>query len=232
MVLYTTLLLLAAFAPQSVQVLKSEGESALLSLEGEVFHRTPFSVEGLRYINFPEGDGYVQNASAGTWTIEVLADEINQDGHVETGALDTDYALVINGVEGPVICVPPTTYCTGKISSLGQVPSIGWNGEQALTSTDFEITITNAVPNKTALVFWGPAAGSAPFQGATLCVQAPITRGTPFTTGILGSGAWPVDLAGKTAGDTEYYQVWYRDPTEPAGFGTGLTGGLSVIYCE
>ena len=37
---------------------------------------------------------FVQNAAAGTWTIQVLADEIVQDGHVQTSALDADYALV------------------------------------------------------------------------------------------------------------------------------------------
>jgi serine protease AprX len=37
---------------------------------------------------------FVQNAAAGTWTIQVMADEIVQDGHVQTTALDADYALV------------------------------------------------------------------------------------------------------------------------------------------
>jgi hypothetical protein len=40
---------------------------------------------------------FIQNPEAGTWTIEVLADEVVQDGHVETGAIDADYALVASG---------------------------------------------------------------------------------------------------------------------------------------
>jgi serine protease AprX len=43
---------------------------------------------------------FVQNPTAGDWTIEVIAAELNQDAHVETGALDADYALVVSGV-GP-----------------------------------------------------------------------------------------------------------------------------------
>jgi len=39
---------------------------------------------------------WVQNPVAGVWTVEVIADEINQDGHVETGALDADFALVVS----------------------------------------------------------------------------------------------------------------------------------------
>ena len=38
---------------------------------------------------------FVQSAASGTWKIEVLGDEIVQDGHVQTAALDADYALVV-----------------------------------------------------------------------------------------------------------------------------------------
>ena len=37
---------------------------------------------------------FIENPASGTWTVEVLGDEIVQDGHVETPALDADYALV------------------------------------------------------------------------------------------------------------------------------------------
>lgn len=37
----------------------------------------------------------VAQPAAGTWTIEVLADEVNADGHPETAATDADFALVV-----------------------------------------------------------------------------------------------------------------------------------------
>jgi hypothetical protein len=40
---------------------------------------------------------FIPNPQAGAWTIEVTAAEINQDGHIQTGAVDMDYALVISG---------------------------------------------------------------------------------------------------------------------------------------
>ncbi|MFT5152150.1 MAG: hypothetical protein ACI841_002141, partial [Planctomycetota bacterium] len=40
---------------------------------------------------------FIQNPEAGTWVIEVYADEIHEDSHVETPAIDADFALVING---------------------------------------------------------------------------------------------------------------------------------------
>jgi serine protease AprX len=38
----------------------------------------------------------IQTAAAGTWTVEVIATEVNVDGHVETAATDADYALVVS----------------------------------------------------------------------------------------------------------------------------------------
>ncbi|MGH8881425.1 MAG: hypothetical protein ACRD0P_29425 [Stackebrandtia sp.] len=38
---------------------------------------------------------FVQTAAAGTWTVDVLATQLNADGHRETTATDADYALVV-----------------------------------------------------------------------------------------------------------------------------------------
>ena len=37
----------------------------------------------------------VQRPAAGAWTVEVLANEVNADGHPETPATDADFALVV-----------------------------------------------------------------------------------------------------------------------------------------
>lgn len=51
---------------------------------------------------------FIQNPAAGTWLVEVIASEINQDTHVETGSLDADYALVVSGVAaGPPVPQDP-----------------------------------------------------------------------------------------------------------------------------
>jgi len=43
---------------------------------------------------------FVRNPEPGLWTVTVLANEINEDGHVETPELDADFALVISGTPG------------------------------------------------------------------------------------------------------------------------------------
>lgn len=52
---------------------------------------------------------FVQNPAAGTWTFQVIASQLNQDGHVQTPALDADFALVASGVTPyapPTITLP------------------------------------------------------------------------------------------------------------------------------
>jgi hypothetical protein len=39
---------------------------------------------------------FVANPAAGTWTIEVLADEVVEDAHLETPEIDVDFALVLS----------------------------------------------------------------------------------------------------------------------------------------
>ncbi|MBU0637438.1 MAG: S8 family serine peptidase [Planctomycetes bacterium] len=40
---------------------------------------------------------FVQDPVAGAWIVEVIASEINEDGHVETPQMDADFALVVSG---------------------------------------------------------------------------------------------------------------------------------------
>ena len=40
---------------------------------------------------------FLQNPAAGTWTVEVLADELVQDARPETTVIDADYGLVVSG---------------------------------------------------------------------------------------------------------------------------------------
>lgn len=39
----------------------------------------------------------LQNPIAGTWTVEIFADEVNLDTHLETAEVDADYSLVVRG---------------------------------------------------------------------------------------------------------------------------------------
>jgi len=58
---------------------------------------------------------YIQNPEQGAWTIEISADELIQDSHVETPELDADYALVVS----PVVSGPFPPQING--SSTGSI---------------------------------------------------------------------------------------------------------------
>ena len=59
---------------------------------------------------------FVQNPEPGDWVIEIHADEINQDGHVETPEIDADYALVVSGVEPAPNFTPGDLNCDGEFN--------------------------------------------------------------------------------------------------------------------
>ena len=79
---------------------------------------------------------FIQNPEGGTWTVEVSADELIQDSHVETPELDADYALVVS----PVLSAP--------FPPVIQGPSEGDVGR----SIDFSFTTTD--PGNSDVYYW------------------------------------------------------------------------------
>jgi serine protease AprX len=174
---------------------------------------------------------FVENPTPGTWTVEIFADEINQDGHVETGALDVDFALVVSGITGSNVCNQPASYCAAKLNSSGLLAFLSSDGLPQVSTPGFSISMELALPNKNALIFSGLASNNLPFQGGVLCVSTPITRGELKGTDVIGSVTFALDLSNKAPSTTEFYQVWYRDPADSFGFGSGLSNAMAVTYC-
>ncbi len=56
---------------------------------------------------------FVQNPAAGTWVIEVIADEINEDAFLETPEIDAVFALVVSGVDAGT---PGDLNCDGAVN--------------------------------------------------------------------------------------------------------------------
>jgi len=72
---------------------------------------------------------FIQNPEPGPWKVEITADELIEDTHVETSELDADYALVIS----PVLSGPITPELEGPIEG-----DIGNEYEFTLKTTDPE----------------------------------------------------------------------------------------------
>ena len=194
---------------------------------------------------------FVQNPTAGAWTVEVIGADINTDARVETPGVDADYALVVTGGK-PNSCAGPTAYCTAKLNSVGCVPSIGSTGTASATAgSGFVVNATNMINNKSCLLFYGTTGQAAiPFQAGTLCVAAPVKR-TPAT--VTGGNPPPNDCSGQPwidmnlfavgglggtplpaltiAGTVVNCQWWGRDPGFVAPDNTQLTNGLEYTVC-
>lgn len=61
-----------------------------------------------------EENVFIAAPESGKWTVEVLADEINEDSHTETPELDADYALVVTG--GTAIPPAGDLNCDGAVN--------------------------------------------------------------------------------------------------------------------
>ena len=143
--------------------------------------------------------------------------------------------------------VSDVVYCTGKLTTNGCLPSIGFTGGPASPAAvpPLEIRASQIVNNRNGLLFYGVNGRTTlPFFGGTLCVQLPLRR-----TGIQASGGTPPpasDCTGTfsldftawlasgvdpnlTAGTMVNGQYWFRDP--PDLFGIGLSDAIEFSVC-
>ena len=129
-------------------------------------------------------------------------------------------------------CPDPVNYCTAKLTSTLSLPAIGFAGTASIGINDFRVNISDMVPGKPAIVFRGDAINNLPFQGGFLCALPPLQRMPVKQLSGAGSAEWTIDISGMVSGDIDYYQGWGRDPADPTGFGTSLSDGLKVTYCD
>jgi hypothetical protein len=132
---------------------------------------------------------------------------------------------------------PPFFYCTAKVNSQGCTPSLFTTGAPSVHGgTQFRVGANDVINQKVGLLFWGRAPEALPFQGGTLCVDAPVTRtqaqisgGNTGTVDCSGSYSfhWSssyIQSKGLQVGDRIFAQYWSRDPG--ASFGSGLTNAV------
>jgi hypothetical protein len=138
---------------------------------------------------------YVANPASGLWRVLVYARDVNQDSHVETPAVDVDYALVVTGVTPPPSgCQPaqvlnriagnPNAF-TATLPVIGQPVTLSVNTQGLQFATFFGVALpdkrpldsgTTAVINPDSPIFF--RVGPLPGPVATTQVNLPTTCGT------------------------------------------------------
>jgi hypothetical protein len=181
----------------------------------------------------------VLNPAAGIWLVEVIASEINQDTHVETGATDADYALVVSGVDmgggglGTNYCGPANT------NSSGQSAVISATGFTIVAANNLTLTVSQLPLNQFGYFLNSDTQGFIPFPGGSqgnLCLGGFIGRHTKQlgNSGSSGVLSIAVDLANLPrpsgpyqvlAGETWNFTCWFRDknPTATSNFSDGIS---------
>jgi len=176
-------------------------------------------------------NGWQANAGAVIKRVEIYGGSASGGGFI-----DMDDMVIEGGCGGGVI------YCTSQVNSAGCTPSISSSGlPSASAGSGFVVGTINELDNKAGLYFYsktGP--NNVPFQGGTLCGQAPLVRtplknsgGTPPCNGTysidfnayIASGKDPALVAGQDV----WIQTWSRDPA--AASTTNLSDALSFTIC-
>ena len=123
-------------------------------------------------------------------------------------------------------------YCETSPNTVGSGASMTHSGSASVTADDLVLGCSGLPPGRPGLFFHGPLANSAPLAAGTLCVAGSITRLPVVITTASGAASWDLDVAasGFEAGETVYFQFWYRDPAG-SGATSNLSDGLGVQFC-
>jgi hypothetical protein len=127
-------------------------------------------------------------------------------------------------------CSTTGTYCTAKMTSTFNLPAIAFTGSPSQSAGTFQVTLAGAIANVPAIVVWGDNPDSAPFNGGILCIAPPLTRGPMTLTSGAGTASFAPTILPSDVGKLRRYQWWFRDPGDA--FGTGLSNGLIVTFCN
>jgi hypothetical protein len=133
-------------------------------------------------------------------------------------------------------------YCSTSPNSAGTGALIDSFGTSDITAADFYLAVTECPPSQFIMFYYGGATTSIPFGNGIRCVSGGgvgVFRFKPFKTDFMGTGLMYLDydappansgLGRIFAGDTWYFQGWYRDPAD-GGAQYNLTDGLEVTFC-
>lgn len=119
-------------------------------------------------------------------------------------------------------------YGQGKTTSAGKEPRLLLQGTPSRQAGSFDVRLVDALPGRPAVLLASLAPRGRPFRGGKLYLADPIDRAGRRTTGPTGGATFQVPTTHWRAGTDLYLQVWFRDPAQPDGTGSGLSEALKV----
>ncbi len=158
----------------------------------------------------PVENVWIESPEQGNWKIEVSADSVNEDGHVETPETDADFALVVSGgtdCPSPAIVSspPPVTYaCYGDDVTLtpdvSDYTSLQWElgGQPLVGETGPSLTIQGFSPADE---------GDYELIASNSCASRSTDPATVIDPGVPVITAQPVVPTAKCEGGTTYLEI-------------------------
>jgi hypothetical protein len=165
---------------------------------------------------------FVQNPTAGTWTVVVTAAEINQDSHTETPAIDCDFALVVSGVNAAPPTPPAAPTGLGATAAGSTQINLVWTDnaadesgftiERSLDGTNFATAATVA-------------------SNVTSFADTGRSPGTTYWYRVFASNAGGASAPSNVASATTSSAVDYTATGQTANHGT-VTGAFTLTQSD
>ncbi len=145
-----------------------------------------------------------------------------------------------DGSGTPCPCGNASSGGTGCANSTGDGAELWACGSARVSVNNLRFTASNLVPGGPALLFVGQNAtnggNGSVFRDGLVCTdQSTVTIGWDYPNSS-GGLTWFTDLSGPSiwapgAGDTLYFQSWYRDLNgSPCGTSQNLTNGVEITF--
>ena len=135
----------------------------------------------------------------------------------------------------------PNAYCLAKVDSRGCAPAMSSAGVPSPSgSAAFDILASTVQSGRRGILFYSLGSDRERFLGGLLCVAPPLRRAAVLNSGGNAAahdctGSFSFDFNARirsgidpdlVPGTVAYAQYFYRDPTDAAGYGTGLSDAL------
>ncbi len=158
--------------------------------------------------------------AAGTWTVEVLADELVADAHAETPALDADFGLVVRGIKSA------WEDLGGGSASVGTPPTLTGTGHLA-GGDFFRLDLAGATASSTTYFVIGGMNGSLPISGGVLVPTANLVF--PASVDASGNASLLAEVPTGFSGEDYFFQALTVDLAQPPFFVTFSNALRAVI---
>ncbi len=132
-------------------------------------------------------------------------------------------------------CGVAMPYCDTNPNSVGAGALIGHGGSFDITTNDFELNASGAIPGQFGIFYFGPNQISTPFGHGTRCVGGQVRRLTVLQADSSGDASLTLDFTTAQASDitansTWNFQFWYRDPLA-GGASFNLSNAFEATFC-